>query len=61
MSTIKEKCKVMFEDGHLSKDYNWFLPVGFTILGILIGLIAAPITHGIHIGIGNNAGNIVEK
>ena len=61
MAKLKDKCKNMFEEGHLAKEYNWLLPVGFTMMGIIVGLIVAPVTHGIHIGIGNNAGNVTEK
>lgn len=59
---LKEECKKLSRrllDGEVTvkKTDVWIAAGICTMLGVLIGLLSAPLTHGITICCGNNNGN----
>lgn len=62
MITFKTKCKQLYHkmfDGEITLDKSTFWLVASVIfmLGMLYGLLKAPLTHGVTISCGNNNGN----
>lgn len=62
MKKVMEKmnlaCKVLFEgELHLSKKDFWLAMVSGILMGVVIGLFCAPMTHGVYMEIGSNNGN----
>ncbi|MCD7724198.1 MAG: hypothetical protein LUI12_01370 [Clostridiales bacterium] len=54
----KEKvCKAVEGEMTLSKLDFWLLGAVLLLAGICLGLLTAPLTHGVSIGIGSNNGN----
>ena len=55
----RERCKKLFVGEVTFKKRDlWLMIVDCVLLGIVIGLMNAPLTHGITIHCGNNNGNV---
>ena len=55
---VREKWKKLFEgDITLKKTDIWLISAVCILLGIVIGFLKAPWTHGVTISCGNNNGN----
>lgn len=58
MEKLKTACKILFEgDLQMSKKDLWLAILSGTLLGVVIGLFCAPMTHGVYMEIGSNNGN----
>ncbi|MCM1154280.1 MAG: hypothetical protein NC314_11875 [Roseburia sp.] len=58
MAEIKENAVKMFQgEITLEKKVGWLIGAVLLLTGIAIGLINAPLTHGINISIASNNGN----
>lgn len=62
LTVIRKKCmktaeRLLTGEVTLKKTNLWIAALICTLLGVLIGLINAPLTHGITIWCGNNNGN----
>lgn len=56
---LREKCKKLFiGEITLKKKELWVVAFVCVLLGVVIGLVKAPLTHGITISCGNNNGNV---
>ena len=56
---LAEKCKKLFKgEVTMKKRDLWLLGADCVLLGIVIGFMKAPLTHGITISCGNNNGNM---
>ena len=55
---VKEKMELLF-DGEITllKTDFWLAALVIFLLGVLYGLMKAPLTHGIRVSCGNNNGN----
>ena len=55
---VKEKMELLF-DGEITllKTDFWLAALVIFLLGVLYGLMKAPLTHGITVSCGNNNGN----
>ena len=58
MKKLKALGKILFEgDLQISKTDLWLTILSGTLFGVIIGLLSAPLTHGVSIEIGSNNGN----
>ena len=58
MKKIKDICKFLFEgDMQISKTDFWLTLLSGTLLGVIIGIFCAPMTHGVSVEIGSHNGN----
>lgn len=58
---LAEKCRKLFKgEVTIKKRDLWLLGLDCMLLGIVIGFIKAPLTHGITISCGNNTGNVTN-
>ena len=59
MLVLREKCKKLFiGDATFKKVELWLMAAICILLGVVIGFIKAPLTHGVTISCGNNNGNV---
>lgn len=58
---MAEKCKKLFKgEVTIKKRDLWLLGLDCVLLGVVIGFIKAPLTHGVTISCGNNNGNMTN-
>lgn len=58
---LAEKCKKLFKgEVTIKKRDLWLFGFDCVLLGVVIGLIKAPLTHGVTISCGNNNGNVTS-